>query len=86
MDYDTIIALFTVKIGPLCRLMSVVVDLWKHLFVLVGDYVYAGTFRWRSCCGDVLVCVISFLFIIKKPVIVTTNIGCAGKVKKQEVV
>ena len=44
MDYDTIIALFTVNIGPLYRLMGVVVDLWKHLFVLVGDYVYAGTF------------------------------------------
>ena len=44
MDYDTIIALFTEKSGPLYRLTSVDVDLWKHLFVLVGDYVYAGTF------------------------------------------
>ena len=43
MDYDTLIALFTVNIGLLYRLMSVVVDLWKHLFALAGDYEYAGT-------------------------------------------
>ena len=42
--YDTVIALFTVKFGPLYRLMSVVVDLWEHLIVLVDDFVYAGTF------------------------------------------
>ena len=58
--YDTVIALFTVKFGPLYRLMSVVVDLWEHLIVLVDDFVYAGTFwRW-SCCGAVLVCVVVF--------------------------